>query len=162
MGSLSVVLWNHRQPYSSIPFINLPRFSILKVVWPFCKIQRDLKGQSISRAQALESLILYAVWLCYSVVNAAGNFAIGNSKIRALGEPSPTFKKLCIIPPFSQTYNNRGFFPTDACIFSTPWKDLQNMGSFCSLSPIVKICYLTMGPRKKKTKKQQGKIASGT
>lgn len=42
--------------------------------------------------QALESHILYAVWLYSCVLNAAGNLAIGNNKIRALGEPPQLLK----------------------------------------------------------------------
>lgn len=49
----------------------------------------------IVTAQALESHILYAVWLCSCVLNAAGNLAIGSNKIRALGPPPPQlFKNL--------------------------------------------------------------------
>lgn len=133
-------------PESSLTFLGDPKGIWKGKVYP--------EHLMIVTIQALESHILYAVWLCSCVLNAAGNLAIGNNKIRALGGTPPTFKKLCIIPLFSQTYNiNRVFFQWMLASF-----DLHGRTS----SSLVPILILDKEQQWLPEKKDRGKTASAT
>lgn len=133
-------------PESSLTFLGDPKGIWKGKVYP--------EHLMIVTIQALESHILYAVWLYSCVLNAAGNLAIGNNKIRALGGTPPTFKKLCIICLFSQTYNiNRVFSQWMLASF-----DLHGRTS----PPFYPYLYLAKSNNDSQEKKDRGKTASAT